>query len=205
MTDSKVSSVWGVNSYTVMHSVRVNSAVRTVVWWWCVKAPQKRPDKNVGQIIAPNNWCAYRDRCMQMCICANAHAAVSVSHTSQSYSSLSCSMIHSSSTSLFRSSFRSYFTVTLPCFFCTGSSRGTGPLPTQPTPGAVWKNTRPGDVGIGADGSGLAADMAQRSRSSGGGGGGDDSKNITSGASKHLLFKAPRELLKSVGGASLPN
>ena len=63
--------------------------------------------------------------------------------TSQSYSSLSCSMIHSSRTSLFRSSFLSYFTVTFPCFLCTGSSRVIGTAePTHPTPVGGWKNTR---------------------------------------------------------------
>lgn len=81
--------------------------------------------------------------------------------TSQSYNSLSCSMIHSSSTSLFRSSFLSYLTVTLPCLFCTGSSAGVmGPEPTQPTPLGGWKNTRLPAVGSGALVSVLAADIA---------------------------------------------
>lgn len=81
--------------------------------------------------------------------------------TSQSYSSLSCSMIHSSRTSLFRSSFLSYLTVTLPCFFWTGSSPAVmGPDPTQPTPVAAWKKTRLPAVGSGALVSVLAADIA---------------------------------------------
>lgn len=80
--------------------------------------------------------------------------------TSQSYNSLSCSMIHSSRTSLFRSSFLSYLTVTLPCFFCTGSSAAVmGPEPTQPTPVGGWKNTRLPAVGSGALVSVLAADI----------------------------------------------
>ncbi|XP_061785669.2 iodotyrosine deiodinase isoform X1 [Nerophis lumbriciformis] len=72
-------------------------------------------------------------------------------------------MIHSSRTSLFLSSLRSYLTVTLPCFFCTGSTSGgalRGAEPTQPTPGAGWKKTRPPAVGSGALVSVLAADMA---------------------------------------------
>lgn len=80
--------------------------------------------------------------------------------TSQSYNSLSCSMIHSSRMSLFRSSFLSYLTVTFPCFFCTGSSPLMGPELTQPTPGAPWKKTRPPAVGRGALVSVLAADIA---------------------------------------------
>lgn len=81
--------------------------------------------------------------------------------TSQSYNTLSCSMIHSSRTSLFRSSFLSYFTVTLPCFFWTVSSPLIGPDPTQPTPGAPWKKTRLPAVGKGALVSVLAADIAR--------------------------------------------
>lgn len=87
--------------------------------------------------------------------------------TSQSYNSLSCSMIHSSSTSLFLSSFLSYFTVTLPCFFCTGSSVVMGLELTHPTPGAAWKNTRLPAVGSGALVSVLAADIAERTAPSG--------------------------------------
>lgn len=80
--------------------------------------------------------------------------------TSQSYRSLSCSMIHSSSISLFRSSFLSYFTVTFPCFLWTGSSRGMGPEPAHPTPAGGWKNTRLADAGNWALVSVLAADIA---------------------------------------------
>lgn len=70
-------------------------------------------------------------------------------------------MIHSSSTSLFRSSFLSYFTVTLPCFFWTGSSPAVmGPDPTQLTPDEAWKKTRLPAVGSGALVSVLAADIA---------------------------------------------
>lgn len=76
-------------------------------------------------------------------------------------------MIHSSSTSLFRSSFLSYFTVTLPCFFCTGSSPVLmGPAdPTQPTPGAGWKKTRLPAVDSAELVSVLAADIAGEEKS----------------------------------------
>lgn len=88
--------------------------------------------------------------------------------TSQSYRSVSWSIIHSSRFSLFLNSFRSYFTVTLPCFR-TGVSGSS-------VPGGVWKYTR----GCGLD-SGLVTAAIVRQCPLG-----------TVGANSEVLFSSPR-------------